>query len=123
MGDQTVNPDQHQRRQDATALASGREDGWTEALLAERLAGRCTDAIAALAASPEPAEGLDERIRYQLWRNHGHDFIYGDDGELQCNWSLHIADFRRDPWDRLIEHCNLAALTAEQPAGLDGAGE
>ena len=65
--------------------------------------------LAATPAEPEAA-ALDERIREQLWRAHGHYFIYGDDGEMQCNWSHDHADFKRDTMERLLRHCDLARL-------------
>ena len=43
------------------------------------------------------------RLRRVLWEHHGHDGIYGDDGEMQCN-RYPPADFRRDHIDALIAH-------------------
>jgi hypothetical protein len=62
-------------------------------------------------------EGLDARIRFALWIGHGHEGLYGDDGELQCNVAPYFADFKRDPLDSLLDHIDHARLTAaSQPA-------
>ena len=55
---------------------------------------------------------IDERVRYALWIGHGHDGLYGDDGEMQCNTPPAYADFLRDPLTDLLDHCDLARLTA-----------
>jgi hypothetical protein len=74
-------------------------------------------------ARPADAALREGRIREALWMLHGHDFIYGDDGEMQCNWSLHVADFKRDPMDKLLYHCDEARLAAlaQQPTPAEGA--
>ena len=43
----------------------------------------------------------NERLRYVLWQGHGHDDLYGDDGEMQCG-RCH-ADYLRDPVPILVE--------------------
>lgn len=47
--------------------------------------------------SPLPVGGLSIEIRKQLWLAHGcgFNYLYGDDGEMQCNRSPFI-DFKRD---------------------------
>jgi len=41
----------------------------------------------------------NEKLRMLLWLNHGHDGLYGDDGEMQC--SKCMIDFRRDSADSM----------------------
>lgn len=59
---------------------------------------------------------MDERVRFHLWINHGHNGLYGDDGEMQCNTPPSFADFGRDSMDDLLAHCDLARLRAAPPA-------
>ncbi len=53
------------------------------------------------------------RVREFLWLIHGHDGLYGDDGEMQC--SICRADYKRDPLEQLIEKARTAiqAFVAE----------
>ena len=50
-----------------------------------------------MAAEQNAAEGIDVKreLRYEWWLNHGHDGLYGDDGEMQCGRCL--MDFKRAP--------------------------
>lgn len=50
----------------------------------------------------------DHQLRYEWWSNHGHDGLYGDDGEMQC--SVCGADFLRDPLMDLQAKVYLARL-------------
>ena len=65
---------------------------------------------------PEPQSQLDrlaaerETLRYLLWLHHGHDRLYGDDGEMQC--SQCGMDFKRAPIALIQER--LAGLVAER---------
>jgi hypothetical protein len=48
--------------------------------------------VSAPAATPAPTPSeVEMKYRTELWVNHGHDGIYGDDGEMQCS--------RCRPWD------------------------
>lgn len=40
---------------------------------------------------------LDIKIRQFFWQNHGHDGIYGDDGEMQCGQCIKygLTDYKR----------------------------
>lgn len=44
---------------------------------------------------------IERLLRYEWWLNHGHDGLYGDDGEMQCGRCP--ADFKREPLERLQE--------------------
>jgi hypothetical protein len=50
------------------------------------------------------AETLEREkwVRRQLWLGHGHDGLYGDDGEMQCNLGGCLIDFRRDPIEDIV---------------------
>lgn len=51
-----------------------------------------------------------EAWRKELWLNHGHDMLYGDDGEMQCPRCC--LDFKRDS----LEHiCGRIAPSEEKP--------
>jgi len=49
-------------------------------------------------------------FRQVLWEHHGHDGLYGDDGEMQCN-RYPPADFKRDHVDALIAHIGQMPLS------------
>ena len=61
-------------------------------------------------------ETYTDRVRAALWISHGHDGLYGDDGEMQCNTPPLIADFLRDPLPALLNHCELARLSRKEPS-------
>lgn len=65
-------------------------------------------------------------LRRVLWEHHGHDALYGDDGEMQCN-RYPPADFRRDHIDSLIVHVSWTPLASlrhgGEPACLCGTDE
>jgi len=44
----------------------------------------------------------EQAIRKALWLGHGHDGLYGDDGEMQCNLGGCMLDYKRDPLDKII---------------------
>lgn len=62
-----------------------------ETLNAMMLSGRSTPATGTLDADTEKA------LRRHLWLGHGHEFLYGDDGEMQCGKCAPIWDYRRAP--------------------------
>ena len=70
--------------------------------------------IAALRrAKAEGMEELEQKYRKELWLNHGHHGLYGDDGEMQCI-ECHpygATDYKRDPLDK-IEHATFRARMA-----------
>jgi len=39
------------------------------------------------------------KLRELLWTSHGHQGLYGDDGEMQCG--MCPLDFKRDPVNRI----------------------
>jgi hypothetical protein len=51
-------------------------------------------------AEIKQAEGETATIRKELWLGHGHEGLYGDDGEMQCQGF----DFKRDTIERCFEH-------------------
>lgn len=49
-------------------------------------------------------EGVDEqKLREYLWLHHGHDGLYGDDGEMQCG-RCKVWDYKRSPIDALMKN-------------------
>lgn len=49
-------------------------------------------------------------LRKEWWLNHGHDGVYGDDGEMQCGKCLPIGDYLRTPIVELYEHVHKVRL-------------
>ena len=66
---------------------------------------------------------LDLKYRCELWLNHGHDALYGDDGEMQC--SACPADFKRQPLGELEHRRTLVKAAAldslKAPSDEEGA--
>ena len=61
----------------------------------------------------EGMEELEQKYRKELWLNHGHHGLYGDDGEMQCI-ECHpygATDYKRDPLDK-VEHATFRARMA-----------
>lgn len=58
-----------------------------------------------LRAEVERLEGAENLVRKLLWLQHGHDGLYGDDGEMQCAECIPFGalDYKREPLDRLAE--------------------
>ena len=59
---------------------------------------------------------LERVLRKELWMNHGHDGLYGDDGQMQCN-QCPLWDYQNTDVDALVRQVaavRLAAL-AEKP--------
>ena len=67
-------------------------------------------ASSALSTALVEAEDSIRETRQALWVGHGHDGLYGDDGEMQC--SVCRADYKRDPLPDLVRK----ALKAARPA-------
>lgn len=64
-------------------------------------------------AKVEGMEELEQKYRKELWLNHGHHGLYGDDGEMQCI-ECHpygATDYKRDPLDK-VEHATFRARMA-----------
>ena len=58
-------------------------------------------------------EELEQKYRKELWLNHGHHGLYGDDREMQCI-ECHpygATDYKRDPLDK-VEHATFRARMA-----------
>lgn len=53
-------------------------------------------------------EEIEKALRREWWLNHGHDHLYGDDGEMQCGRCP--CDFKREPMERLMEAVRAARL-------------
>src|SRR6185437_7427288 len=47
-------------------------------------------------------DSSEHEIRKALWLGHGHEGLYGDDGEMQCNIGGCMLDFKRDPLGKII---------------------
>lgn len=44
------------------------------------------------------------KLRKLLWLHHGHvEFLYGDDGEMQCSHNDCRLDFKRDSVDTIVK--------------------
>ena len=76
-------------------------------------------------AKAEGMEELEQKYRKELWLNHGHHGLYGDDGEMQCI-ECHpygATDYKRDPLDK-VEHATFRARMARaaQIEALDQEG-
>lgn len=72
-------------------------------------------------AKGEGMEELEQKYRKELWLNHGHHGLYGDDGEMQCI-ECHpygATDYKRDPLDK-VEHATFRARMARAAQIDDG---
>jgi len=49
--------------------------------------------------------------RTLLWQHHGHDGLYGDDGEMQCN-HFPPTDFLRGSTDEIAQHLRMTEAAA-----------
>jgi hypothetical protein len=81
---------------------------------------RMARAIEAEARATPPS--LDVLTRHDwrlvLWENHGHEALYGDDGQLQCP-QYPPADFLRDTPDQLIAHISFDKTFGESRPASD----
>jgi hypothetical protein len=59
---------------------------------------RIRDEVASLTAE---RDRLESELREMMWCGHGHEGIYGDDGEMQCGQCarFHCTDYKREPLD------------------------
>lgn len=65
----------------------------------------------------ERYDGLEQVYRYELWSNHGHTLMYGDDGEMQCAECSPVSDYKRMPLEQVVQQANamrLARLLRQQ---------
>ncbi len=62
---------------------------------------------------------LEYELRRTLWLNHGHQGLYGDDGEMQCNMGGCMIDFKRLPWKEILERLYVQRLREAQVALAD----
>lgn len=61
-------------------------------------------------AAAEPAS-VERELRLELWLNHGHIGVYGDDGEMQCSaCGPKFWDFRRTPILELVGHVKMLRM-------------
>lgn len=65
-------------------------------------------AQASIKAKDMEIKKLTSRLRYELFASHPCDGKYGDDGEMQCNNSACMIDFKRDSFEE-IERKSLAS--------------
>lgn len=61
-----------------------------------------------------PPTTAEAELRRELWLHHGHDGIYGDDGEMQCSVIPVPTDFKRDDFARIASHLKAALDASEQ---------
>ena len=54
-------------------------------------------AAASRVVRPEPDLDIEHELRMEWWLNHGHDGLYGDDGEMQCGQCHPVFDYKRAP--------------------------
>lgn len=100
------------RKADATLIRDLALD-----LLDERAAN------ALLTAEVERLTGIELKYRKSLWMGHGHDHLYGDDGEMQCTQCPGEAwDYRRAPLE-VIERAAWFARTTSLPTPAPEATE
>jgi len=75
----------------------------------------------------EASKGLEQKYRELLWRTHGHDGLYGDDGQMTCSDCLvagWACDYRNDALSdlelsrhaALLHRVNVAVLAAHKEA-------
>ncbi len=70
---------------------------------------------------PNMQPDLELRIRQLLWLLHGHQGLYGDDGEMQC--ATCGLDYKREDLERIASRLELIRMLARAVpnyAGLDG---
>lgn len=80
-------------------------------------------ANALLTAEVERLTGIELKYRKSLWMGHGHDHLYGDDGEMQCTQCPGEAwDYRRAPLE-VIERAAWFARTTSLPTPAPEATE
>jgi hypothetical protein len=102
---------------DLNALDEPRWSHWIETIeTVRRLA-----AEPVRSAAPVTAEGLDveRELRRELWLHHGHEGLYGDDGEMQCARCMPTWDYLRAPLSSVLmaaESARLAAAAQASPA-------
>lgn len=53
---------------------------------------------------------LEGELRQTLWMSHGHQGLYGDDGEIQCNTAGCMIDFKREPLEQIQERLYVQRL-------------
>ena len=63
-------------------------------------------------AKGEGMEELEQKYRKELWLNHGHHGLYGDDGEMQCIecHQYGATDYKRDPLEKVERATFLARM-------------
>jgi hypothetical protein len=78
------------------------------------------DELITLIEAAERAELIERKYRERLWLGHGHQGLYGDDGEMQCSLCHPFGDYKRDPIEKLeasVAAAKLAQLKAAIPNG------
>lgn len=80
--------------------ATGEKIGQWESGFAEGSNSALSQSRQAIERVMGGAEIDEGKIREYLWLSHGHQGLYGDDGEMQCGQCL--LDFKRDSFDRIV---------------------
>ncbi len=70
---------------------------------------------------------IEQRYRVYLWLNHGHEGLYGDDGEMQCSACAPFGlwDYKREPLERVeatvaaVKQQRILALLPAPPDGKE----
>jgi len=79
-------------------------------------------ALTRSASSPDNEPTIEFKYRRELWLNHGHEWLYGDDGEMQCSSCMKygVWDYKRDDLEKIEKAVMLARMerAAKQLADL-----
>lgn len=73
--------------------------------------------LKALARQPPPSAlpaDVAQQLREYLWLSHGHQGVYGDDGEMQCDQCAPVWDYKRAPLADVVT----AAIAARRAVNL-----
>ena len=86
----------------------------TSAVPASALADACSqrDGLNVLVARLQEE---NQRLRELAWRHHGHQGLYGDNGEMQCVECL--ADYKRSAPDQLLSALSYCAIPTNNTKG------
>jgi len=69
-------------------------------------------------------EKLEHKYRESLWLRHGHDGLYGDDGEMQCSHIEHgPLDFKRHPLELIEQKLHAMSMRRLEQALTDTEAE
>jgi hypothetical protein len=83
---------------------------WSDAVQLEDQPDLMLDLMRATGCEPAPKVPDDMELRRLMWLGHGHDGLYGDDGEMQCGECAQFGcyDYKRAPIDAVRGAYNAA---------------